>query len=78
MPDANPCTLEDLRRTLEVGFAKIEGRLVSLDDHLKRTDREVEALDTRIAALEKRVYVASGGAALLGMAVPYFFQVLGK
>lgn len=78
MSDAASCTLEDVRRALEVGFAKIEGRLVSIDDHLKRTDTEVEALDTRIAALEKRVYVASGGAALLGMAVPYFFQALGK
>lgn len=78
MPDTSPCTLEDVRRALEVGLAKIEGRLVSIEKHLERTDNEMEAVESRVAALEKRVYVASGGAALIGMAVPYLAQTLGS
>lgn len=76
--DSGPCTLEDVRRTLEVGLAKIDGRLTSIEKHLDDTDSDLEALEGRVAGLERRVWQASGGAALIGLALPYLANMMGK
>lgn len=77
--------LEKLRGTMEKGFAhvdtkfaRVEGQLSQLVDRGNRTEADVAALEVRLAALEKRVWLASGGATLLGMGVPFLVQVLGQ
>jgi predicted NBD/HSP70 family sugar kinase len=77
MPNEEACTLEDIRRALEVGLAKIDGRLTSIEKHLDRTDSDVADLKTRVASMERRVWTASGAAALVGMAVPYVVRTMG-
>ena len=71
------CTLEDLRRGMEVGFTSVNGKLDHLVEHIKRTDAEVTSLATRVSVLEKRIFTASGAAAIIGVATPYIAQALG-
>lgn len=78
MPDEKGCTLEDVRRALEVGLAKIDGRLTSIEKHIDRTDIEVLALETRVAQLERRVWTASGAAALIGTSIPFLLRLAGQ
>lgn len=78
MPNAEVCTLEDVRRALEVGLAKIDGRLTSIEKHIDRTDGEVAALETRVAQLERRVWTASGAAALVGTSIPFLLRIAGQ
>lgn len=77
MPETSNCTLEDVRLAVEVGLAKIDGRLTSIEKHLERTDSDVAALQVRVSHLERRVWTASGAAALVGAALPYLTSAIG-
>lgn len=78
MAHEGPTTLEDLRLTLEVGLAKIDGRLVSIEKHIDRTDGEIAVLETRVTQLERRVWAASGAAALVGVGIPFLMRLTGN
>ncbi|WP_137991277.1 hypothetical protein [Streptomyces vilmorinianum] len=65
--------LERMRGTFETGLTKLHGKLDVLVERSDHTDRrlvaaEAEAakLATRVSALERRVWTASGVAAALG------------
>ena len=64
------------------GFGKdlsdVKTSVAVLVERTERTDSEVARLGVRVEALEKRVYIASGAAALVGMAVPYFTQIISR
>lgn len=72
------CTLGDLRLAMEVGFTRIDGKLDHLVEHIGRTDKELEELRQRVTAVERKVYTASGAAALIGMGLPYLVQTMGR
>lgn len=74
-PDS--CTLGDLRRTMDVGFTRIDSKLDHLVEHVNRTDRDVAELRARVSAVERKIYSAAGAAALIGMGLPYVAQSLG-
>lgn len=78
MPEEKGCTLEDVRRALEVGLAKIDGRLTSIEKHIDRTDVEILGLETRVSQLERRVWTASGAAALVGTSIPFLLKLAGQ
>lgn len=73
--------LDRLCRAID-GFGKDLGDFRAstavLVERTARTDTQVARLEVRVEALEKRVYIAAGGAALVGMAVPYFTQIIGQ
>lgn len=77
-PEQPGCTLEDLRRTVEVTQARMEAKLDAIAQHLKRSDNEIADLQGRLTIMERKVYTAAGAAALIGMAVPYAAQALGR
>lgn len=58
-------------------FAEVNGKLDLLTADALRHGADIAAHEERISALEKRVYVASGAAALIGAAVPFLAQVIG-
>lgn len=72
------CTLEDLRRTVEVTQARMEAKLDAIVEHLRRSDNDIADLQDRLTAVERKVYTAAGAAAFIGMAVPYIAQTLGS
>lgn len=45
--------LAELRSALEVGFARMDGQLALLVQRSDQTDKELEELEARVAALEK-------------------------
>ncbi|MEU6254283.1 hypothetical protein [Streptomyces sp. NPDC047043] len=45
--------LAELRQTLEVGFARIDGQLALLVQRSDQTDKALEELEQRVAALER-------------------------
>lgn len=47
-----PEELAELRRSQDVGLTRVDGRLALLTQHDEQTARNVEALETRVAALE--------------------------
>ncbi|MFE7118679.1 hypothetical protein ACFU99_25000 [Streptomyces sp. NPDC057654] len=54
MPDGEVAlALAELRNTLEVGFARIDGQLALLVQRSDQTDKAVEELEQRVTALEK-------------------------
>ncbi|MFF2571214.1 hypothetical protein [Streptomyces sp. NPDC058084] len=54
MPDGEVAlALADLRRSLEVGLAGIDGQLALLVQRNDQTDKDVEDLQERVAALER-------------------------
>lgn len=71
--------LERLRGAVNEGFATINGRL---DGSLQRTmqaETEIEKLESRVTALERRIWAAAGAAAVLsGGGVAGILQILGK
>lgn len=67
-----------LQGTVDTQFAEVKGQLRLLVTADERMTADVAALEVRVAQLERRVYVASGAAALLGMAVPVLAQMLGN
>lgn len=71
--------LERLRGAVNEGFATINGRL---DSQLQRTDtaeRDITKLEDRVSSLEKKVWAASGLAAVLsGGGVAGLLALLGR
>lgn len=71
--------LERLRGAVNEGFATINGRL---DSQLQRTDtaeKDIEKLEARVSTLEKKVWAASGLAAVLsGGGVAGVLALLGR
>ncbi|MCF1592371.1 MULTISPECIES: hypothetical protein [Streptomyces] len=54
MPDGDVALeLAELRRALEVGLARIDGQLALLVQRSDQTDKAVEELEERVAALER-------------------------
>ncbi|MET9546205.1 hypothetical protein ABZY36_12955 [Streptomyces sp. NPDC006627] len=47
-----PEELAELRRSLDVGLARVDGRLALLTQHDQQTAKNVEALQARVTALE--------------------------
>ncbi|MFD8092347.1 hypothetical protein [Streptomyces malaysiensis] len=45
--------LAELRQALEVGFARIDGQLALIVQRSDQTDKALEELEERVAALEK-------------------------
>jgi hypothetical protein len=62
---------------VDVKFAEVNGQLAHLVERGQRTDADVAAIEVRLAVIERRVWMASGVAALIGMAVPFLVNVLG-
>ena len=67
--------LERMRGTFEAGLARLHGKLDVLVERGEHTDRRLAAaeaaqstLATRVTALERRVWAASGAAAAIGAA----------
>ncbi|MEU6126766.1 hypothetical protein [Streptomyces sp. NPDC047123] len=58
----------ELRRSLDVGFARIDGRLALLTQHDEQTAKNVEAMETRLAALENTRWPLPTIAALAAVA----------
>lgn len=57
--------LERLRGAVNEGFATVNGRLDGMGQRTTATENDVEKLDRRVSALEKRVWMACGIAALI-------------
>ncbi|MEU7645653.1 hypothetical protein [Streptomyces huasconensis] len=47
-----PEELAELRRSLDVGLARVDGRLALLTQHDQQTAKNVETLQSRVTALE--------------------------
>ncbi|WP_030783052.1 hypothetical protein [Streptomyces sp. NRRL S-920] len=47
-----PEELAELRRCLDVGLARVDGRLALLTQHDEQTAKNVESLEAKVAALE--------------------------
>ncbi|MFE4651520.1 hypothetical protein [Streptomyces sp. NPDC056707] len=85
-PDTNVVLeLERLRATVEVGNEKVQGQLGLLIQRGDQTDKElvsqqaeIRALAERLTAVERKVWTASGAAAVLGGAAGALAQVLGR
>lgn len=75
--DSIALELEKLRRVMEVGFTDLNGKIDRLAERGDRTVADVAALQARMSVVERRVWGASGAAALAGMAVPLLLQFLG-
>jgi hypothetical protein len=57
--------LERLRGAVNEGFATVNGRLDGMSQRASVAEAELEKLDSRVSALEKRVWAAAGVAALM-------------
>ncbi|NGO71347.1 hypothetical protein [Streptomyces boncukensis] len=68
--------LEKLRGTVEAGFARLDGRLDLALQRTEQTEGELARLGERVAALEQRVWAASGVATALGAAIGYALQII--
>lgn len=66
-----------LQAEMEKQFATVNGKLDMLNSDGLRNTADIAALEVRVTALEKRVWMASGGAALVGTAIPIIVQLLG-
>ncbi|MFJ2772450.1 hypothetical protein [Streptomyces sp. NPDC087300] len=74
-----PEELAELRRSQDVGLTRVDGRLALLTQHDEQTAKNVEALETRVAALEHTRWplptiIALASVAALAVAV---WQALG-
>jgi hypothetical protein len=60
--------LERLRGTVSEGFATVNGRLDAMVQRAGDTEKDVDKLDKRVSALEKKVWMAAGlsGALAIG------------
>ncbi len=70
--------LERLRGSMEKNFAQVQGKLDMLMAADERMNADVASLEVRVSALEKRVWLASGAAGLVGLAMPFVVQALGQ
>ncbi|MFB6548668.1 hypothetical protein [Streptomyces sp. NPDC056405] len=86
-PPSSDMTTELLKVSgaIERLSVEVNGKLDRIYDRFDRSDKDVEqahervaSLERRTSALEKRVYTASGAAALIGTAVPYLVQAVGS
>lgn len=77
--------LERIRRSVDVGFANTRGSLDLLlqradqtDKAVAATDQDVRDLDSRVTAVEQKVWAAFGAAAVVGTiggtVVPILFK----
>lgn len=57
-------------------FAEVNGKLDLLTADGLRHGAEIASLETRVSALEKRVWLASGAAMLVGIVAPWIIQLL--
>jgi len=67
-----------LQGSVDTNFAEIKGQLRLLVTADERMTADVAALEVRVSQLERRVWAASGVAALLGMSVPFLVQLMGR
>lgn len=70
--------LATLQGSLETGVATIHGQLAVLLERTDRTDADLKAVESRVTALERKVYGLAGVAALVGVSAPYVAQALAK
>ncbi|MDX3214580.1 hypothetical protein PV318_03340 [Streptomyces sp. ME02-6991-2B] len=82
-PVAVAVALADLRGDLGTGLAEIKGSLALLVQRAGQTDQaiadqrdDLDAVDARLAAVERRMWAASGAAAVLGTAAGYAVSLL--
>ena len=69
MPDSEVAlALLELRKTLDVGFARIDGQLALLVQRSDQTDKALEELEERITALERNRWPLSAVAILASVA----------
>lgn len=81
-PESTTIALElaELRRTMEVGFTRVDGQLALLVQRTEQTDKTIDEHDQRITALERSRWPLPAVAALtavgaLGLSV---WQALGQ
>jgi hypothetical protein len=72
--------LAELRRRLDVAYARVEGGLALLTHRTEETDKEVDDLSARIVALEHARWPLPAIAALtaVGALVATIWQALGR
>ncbi|MEU5098897.1 hypothetical protein [Streptomyces sp. NPDC020996] len=72
--------LAELRRRLDVAYARVEGGLALLSHRTEETDKEVDELSARIVALEHSRWPLPAVAALtaVGALVVAIWQALGR
>lgn len=72
--------LAELRRRLDVAYARVEGGLALLSHRTKETDKEVDDLSTRVVHLEHGRWPLPAVAALtaLGALAVTVWQLLGR
>jgi hypothetical protein len=71
--------LERLRGAVSTGFAEVNGRLDGMAQRTTGTEEDVKELQSRVSALEKRVWMAAGVAAVLsGGGAAGILAVLGQ
>ncbi|MFJ5839444.1 hypothetical protein ACIQGO_22205 [Streptomyces shenzhenensis] len=75
-----PGELAELRRRLDVAYARVEGGLALLSHRTKETAKELDELNTRMTSLEHGRWPLSSVAALtsLGALVVTIWQVLAR
>ncbi|MFI1563527.1 hypothetical protein ACH4ZX_10760 [Streptomyces sp. NPDC020490] len=72
--------LAELRRRLDVAYARVEGGLALLSHRTEETDKEIDELSARIVALEHSRWPLPAVAALtaVGALVVAIWQALGR
>ncbi|MFJ3233124.1 hypothetical protein [Streptomyces sp. NPDC086787] len=72
--------LAELRRRLDVAYARVEGGLALLSHRTKETARELDELNTRMSSLEHTRWPLPSVAALtaLGALIVTIWQALGR
>ncbi|MCK1813245.1 hypothetical protein MTQ13_02980 [Streptomyces sp. XM4011] len=58
--------LERLRGVMATGIAEIKGELKAALQRTDTAEEDIRQLETRVSALERRVWTASGAAAAVG------------
>ncbi|MGW7296074.1 hypothetical protein ACWGIB_27275 [Streptomyces xiamenensis] len=69
--------LERLRGVMATGIAEIKGELKAALQRTDTAEEDIRQLESRVAALERRVWTASGAAAAVGGAAGWLAQAMG-
>ncbi|MGW6695561.1 hypothetical protein ACWF62_17475 [Rhodococcus sp. NPDC054953] len=69
--------LERLRGVMATGIAEIKGELKAALQRTDTAEEDIRQLETRVSALERRVWTASGAAAAVGGAAGWLAQAMG-
>jgi len=81
-PESTSVALElaELRRTMEVGFTRVDGQLALLVQRTEQTDKTLNEHDTRITALERNRWPLPAVAALtaVGALAVSLWQAIGQ